>query len=392
MIYRRFGKTGLQVPVLSAGFMRAMHSWGQVEARDIPAASQANLEEVVCRALEVGSNHFETARGYGTSEEQLGRALQRIAPRDSYLLQTKVQPTDDPAVFQADCLDSLRRLGVERIDLLALHGINDYRALWRACRPGGCLAAARDLQRRGRVGCVGFSGHGSLPVILAALRHEEDGGFDYLNLHWYYIFQVNSPALVEAAARDLGVFIISPTDKGGMLQSPPDRLRELCRPLSPMAGNDLFCLTRPEVATISVGAARPTDFDAHVAAVARLDQDTPLLPAIDRRCRQAMQEACGHERPEGLWTKLPPWDLTPGLINIPFILWLHNLARGWGLIAFARKRYAHLGRDVKWVPGNDGAAVRQYDLGRIAGAAGLEAEALVQLLEEAHALLGQGGG
>lgn len=391
MIYRRFGKTGLAVPVLSAGFMRAMHSWGRVAEQDIPAASQANLEDIVSRALELGINHFETARGYGTSEEQLGRALKRIARRDSYLLQTKIQPTDDPAAFRADFLDSLQRLGVGRVDLLALHGINDYRGLWQSCRPGGCLAMARDLQRRGLAGCIGFSGHGPLPVLLAALRHEEDGGFDYLNLHWYSIFQVNTPALVEAAARDLGVFIISPTDKGGMLQAPPERLVELCRPLAPMAFNDLYCLARPAIGTISVGAARPADFDAHVAAAGRLDRDSDLLREIDRRCRQAMKEATGHARPEGLWDLLPPWDLTPGLINIPFILWLSNLARGWGLTAYARKRYAHLGRDVKWVPGNNGAAVRQYDLGRIAEKAGLEEEELVRLIEEAHSLLGKPG-
>lgn len=392
MIYRRFGKTGLEVSVLSAGFMRAMHSWGQVPAQDIPASSQGNLEDIVCRALELGINHFETARGYGTSEEQLGRALKKIARRDSFLLQTKIQPTDDPAAFRADFLDSLQRLGVGRVDMLALHGINDYRSLWQSCRRGGCLAMARDLQRRGLAGSIGFSGHGPLPVILAALRHEEDGGFDYLNLHWYYIYQVNTPVLVEAAARDLGVFIISSTDKGGMLQQPSVRMLELCRPLAPMAFNDLYCLARPEIRTISVGAVRPADFDAHVEAVTRPGRDAELPGEIDRRCRQAMQEATGHERPEGLWPLLPPWDLTPGLINIPFILWLYNLARGWGLAEYARKRYVHLGWDVKWVPGNNAAFARQFDLGCLAEKAGLGKEQLVLLLEEAHRLLGSSGG
>ena len=187
------------------------------------------------------------------------------------------------------------------------------------------------------------------------------------------------------------MFIISPTDKGGMLQEPAAPMLDLCRPLSPMAFNDLFCLARPEIGTISVGAARPTDFDAHVQAVSRLDRDGVLLQEIDCRCRQAMQAATGHARPEGLWPLLPPWDLTPGLINIPFILWLYNLARGWGLAAYARKRYAHLGRDVKWVPGNNAASVRQHDLGRIAEKAGLGEGQLVSLLEDAHRHLGKSG-
>ena len=173
-----------------------------------------------------------------------------------------------------------------------------------------------------------------------------------------------------------------------MLQAPPIRLQELCRPLGPLTFNDQYCLARPEVATISVGAARAEDFAAHVAAADGLERCAHLRPEIDRRCRQAMAEATGHERPEGLWDLLPPWELTPGLINIPFVLWLFNLARGWGLTEYARKRYAHLGRDVKWVPGLGAAAVRRHDLGRIAEEAGLAGAELVRLLEEAHRLLG----
>jgi len=52
----------------------------------------------------------------------------------------------------------------------------------------------------------------------------------HLKTHW--------PAVEAATKRDMGVFIISPTDKGGLLQSPPPKLAELCRPLSPIAFND----------------------------------------------------------------------------------------------------------------------------------------------------------
>jgi len=388
MIYRRFGRTGLQMPVLSAGCMRTMHSWQVHPQSEIPPASQLNLTAIAARALELGINHFETARGYGTSEMQLGRALKTLAPRDAYILQTKIQPTKDPALFRDHFYDSIARLGVERIDLLAIHGINDYQSLWQVCRPGGCLAAARELQKEGRAGFIGFSGHGSLPVILEAIRHEKDGGFDYLNLHWYYVFQGNSPALEEAAAHDMGVFIISPTDKGGMLQHPPARMRELCSPLSPIAFNDCWCLSRPEVHTISIGASRLDDFDEHVNALPHLEDGGTLLAGIDQRCRREMVRRTGHDRPEGLWSAFPPWSATPGYINIPFILWLHNLARGWGLVEYGRRRYRKLGSDVKWVPGNNAAAAGRYNLGAVAAGAGIEPEELVRQLGEAHALLG----
>ncbi|MGW8161395.1 MAG: aldo/keto reductase, partial [Desulfobulbales bacterium] len=385
-IYRRFGKTELRMPVISAGFMRCMQDWRDMGLDRVDPAGQANLEAIVRYALERGINHLETAHAYGSSERQLGAVLAKLR-RDTIIVQTKVQPSADPDKFTSDFCKSLDRLQLQRVDLLALHGLNDHRALWYACRRKGCLAAARKLQDKGLIGHIGFSGHGPTDVILDAVRHLEDGGFDYMNIHWYYIFQQHAAALEEAAARDMGVFIISPTDKGGMLQKPPAKLRHLCHPFSPMEFNDLYCLGRPEIHTISLGASHPHDFEEHVAALDFFEQAGPVINDIDRSCREAMKSITGHSRPDALWAKLPDWNRTPGYINIPFILWLYNLARGWGLEEFGRRRYQKLGQDVKWVQGNNARDVRQYDLGRVARQADLDPEDLERLLGEAHAML-----
>ena len=100
--------------VLTCGGMRAQQSW-QRSAR-VSAASQANVEAVVARALAVGINHFETARGYGTSEPQLGKALAQH-PRDAFVLQTKLQPNEDPAAFQAQLEESFARSREEGSEL-----------------------------------------------------------------------------------------------------------------------------------------------------------------------------------------------------------------------------------------------------------------------------------
>ena len=92
---------------------------------------------------------------------------------------------------------------------------------------------------------VGFSTHAPTEIILDAIRHEEDGGFDYVNLHWYYIYQRNWQAVEAATERDMGVFIISPADKGGMLYKPSKKMVELCQPLHPLVFNCLFCLSQP---------------------------------------------------------------------------------------------------------------------------------------------------
>src|SRR6267142_5497093 len=91
MKYRSFGRTKLSMPVISCGGMRYQHSWKDEDAGGITAEGQANLEATIHRALELGINHIETARGYGTSELQLGRILPRL-PRDKIIVQTKVSP------------------------------------------------------------------------------------------------------------------------------------------------------------------------------------------------------------------------------------------------------------------------------------------------------------
>jgi uncharacterized protein len=387
MIYRRFGKTGLSMPILSFGCMRSMHAWPDDPARPIPATAQQQLTAIVQQALAHGISHIETAQGYGSSERQLGSILPNL-PRRNYLLQTKVAPCADPQQFSASVLQSLERLRIDRLDLLAIHGINDHRTLWQTCRKNGCLAAARRLQDRGIVDHVGFSGHAPLEVIRAAVEHDEDGGFDYLNVHWYYIFDVNRPAIEAAAARDMGIFIISPTDKGGHLHRPSKPLRELCIPLSPMLFNDFWCLQQPGVCTISIGASAPEQFAEHLRVLPLLEQQaTHLLDDIDGRLRRAMTEATGNERPDAHWLRMPPWDSAPGLINLSMVIWLHNLMHGWGMKEYARARYRMLGQGSSWVPGNHAGSAAAINVSSLPANTGLAPSDLKKLLIKAHRTL-----
>jgi uncharacterized protein len=70
MKYRRFGRTELSMPVFSCGGMRYQYKWQDVPLHEVPSQSQANVEAIVQRAFELGITHFETARGYGSSEMQ----------------------------------------------------------------------------------------------------------------------------------------------------------------------------------------------------------------------------------------------------------------------------------------------------------------------------------
>lgn len=346
---RRFGRTGLAMPVLSLGGMRFQQSWSDLPAEEITAESQANLRAVLERAVAVGMHHIETARHYGSSERQLGWLLAEV-PDPRRILQTKVPPQPDAQAFERELATSFERLGVERVDLLAIHGINLAEHLEHTLRPGGCLAVARRWQADGRVGHIGFSTHASLTLIEQAIASD---AFDYVNLHWYFIRQDNEPAIRAAAARDMGVFVISPTDKGGHLHTPSPRLRELCAPLHPIVFNDLFCLRNPAVHTLSLGAARPADLDLHLQAVAQLQRSDALLAPLLERLEAARREALGDDWLASWAEGLPDWDATPGELNLPVLLWLHNLLAAWDLESFARARYALLGQGGHWFPGRN---------------------------------------
>src|SRR5437762_680304 len=220
MTYRRFGRTGLQMPVFSCGGMRYQYKWQDVSPAEIPRENQANLEATIRRAVELGINHIETARGYGSSEMQLGRVLPTF-PREKIIVQTKVGPKATAKEFLQTFETSLKYLRLDYVDLLSLHGVNNRQLRDWSLKKGGCLEAARKLQREGRCRFVGFSTHATTDVIHEIIA---GGEFDYVNLHWYFVNDLNWSCIEAAAARDMGVFIISPNDKGGKLYEPPQKI------------------------------------------------------------------------------------------------------------------------------------------------------------------------
>ncbi len=382
MYYRRFGRTELQMPVLSCGGMRYQQSWNDLPPDAIEPEGQRNLEATIERSLELGINHIETARGYGSSEMQLGRILPRL-PREKMIVQTKVAPFATAKEFRETFETSMAYLKLDYVDLLTLHGVNNAELLDWSLRKGGCLEEARRLQREGRARHIGFTTHATIDLILRAV---ESDGFDYMNVHWYFVNELNWTAVEAAAARDMGVFIISPTDKGGMLYDPPAKLVELCRPLSPIAFNDLFCLARPQVHTLSLGAARPSDFDEHVAALAHYHEAAAITAPIEQRLRTEMERVLGRDWVEGWWKNLPPYVDLPGEVNAQEILRLWTYAKALDLVGWGKMRYNLMGNAGHWFPGANAA---EFDAAAMRAALGNYrfAERVPGILQEAHALM-----
>ena len=367
----RFGKTELQMPIVTCGGMRMQQSWGgAVQSMDqVSPECQENFVAIVKRALALGINHFETARGYGCSELQYGAALRAVldegcCARDAMIVQTKVAASADPERFRATMETSMGHLlpAVGHIDLFAFHGINRDDQLEWITRPGGCMDVAREYQKAGKLRHIGFSTHGQTPTIVRAI---ETGLFDYVNLHYHWLGSYtasgckpeggNVAAVAAARAQDMGVFCISPVDKGGHLYDPSAKLAALCAPeLSPIEYSLLWgwSAARGGHHTQVIGAARPSDFDEAVSA-ARL-HGTPdgeaRLGSVEKRLAAVAEDALGADWVAGWWKGVPNcWENAKG-VHATNMVFYHNVITAFGLYSYARERYNNnLGNRRKWV-------------------------------------------
>lgn len=357
MEYRRFGKTNKMVSVITLGGMRFKHGWD--EPREvIPQETLDQCKDTVQKALAQGINLIETAYGYGKSETVYGRVLndELKIRRDSYFLMTKGSPKT-AVETRSLVARQLKALKTNYLDFYAWHGMNTLELYELACSKGGPVEELLKMKEEGIIGHVGFSTHAPLDVILKAI---ETNLFDFVNLHYYYFFQRNKPAIDLAESKDMGVFIISPNDKGGQLSRPPKKLIELTAPLHPIHFNARFCLGHSSIHTLTFGLPVTAQFE-HIDGI--FPAPAPMS-AEDALITQRMDD----QKLLDPYSGFAPYvfENDPSGLNIPEILRFRTLWKCYDMIDFGLYRYNMFQEKGHWFPGNfpTPANLKKVDLSR----------------------------
>jgi aryl-alcohol dehydrogenase-like predicted oxidoreductase len=318
MDYTRLGHTGLTVSRLCLGCM----SYGSPAWRPWVLDGEA-ARPFFRRAVEAGINFFDTADMYslGASEEVTGAALREFARRDEVVVATKVyNPMGDGPnlrglgrkhVVQA-CEASLRRLGVDAIDLYQIHRFDP------SVPVDETLEALNDLVRAGKVRYLGASSGAAWRMAQALSLSERRGWARFVSMqnHYNLVYREEEREMIPLClAEGVGLIPWSPLARG-LLARPRPAGGEQAAAGTARAGSDAYAremydqpsdwdvvdavervaaargaamsavalawlLARPGVAAPIVGATKLAHLDAALDALAlRLtDDETAQLEA-----------------------------------------------------------------------------------------------------------------
>jgi aryl-alcohol dehydrogenase-like predicted oxidoreductase len=184
---RAIPSTGETLPVIGMGTSGSF---------EVDAAGREPLREVLRRFVAGGASVIDTSPNYGNAEDVLGDLMAELGVRDRIWLATKLA-ADDRAAGEAQFAQSLKRLRTDKVELLAVHNLRDWRTQ---------LAYARELQARGKTKYIGLTHyvdgkHDELADIMAAEKP------DFIQIN-YSVSTTNAEKRLLPLARDTGVAVM----------------------------------------------------------------------------------------------------------------------------------------------------------------------------------------
>ena len=187
MAKRAIPSTGETIPVIGMGTSGTF---------EVDAAGREPLREVLRRFVAGGASVIDTSPNYGNAEDVLGDLVAELGVRDRVWLATKLA-ADDRAAGEAQFAQSLKRLRTDKVELLAVHNLRDWKTQ---------LAYARELKAQGRTKYVGLTHyvdgkHEELADIVAAQKP------DFIQIN-YSVSTPNADKRLLPLARDTGVAVM----------------------------------------------------------------------------------------------------------------------------------------------------------------------------------------
>lgn len=395
----RFGKTGIDMPVLTLGCMRFQHTWDGnfSDFNKINPDCQDSLTETIYYAVKhLGINHIETARNYGSSELQIGQALKNLfsrgVKREDLIIQTKVNSIP-PKAFRETLDKSFRLLGLDYIDLFAFHGVNQdfaYDLIFNNEDGENLIDIIKEYKEAGKIKHIGFSTHGQPELIRRCIETDQ---FEYANVHYHAFGSYTASGGGECGGnldnirlmnqKEMGIFVISPYDKGGRLYAPSKMLRSLTLPdLEPIQYGPLWLMSHEymdeenaPIHTMTIGAARPSDLDepfvtAYLFAKRR-EEIIGKVQKIAKRLHDRQVETLGEEWVQNWHKGLRNCSTENDAYQFGQIVNLHNLVKSFGMLDFAKDRYAGFDKSyASWdfkVSNNKNVMKSRYTWGYVPG-------------------------
>jgi len=195
----RFGKTGLMVSRVAFGGIPIMR------------VSRAEAVGIVRETMDLGVNFIDTAHVYTDSEEKIGEAIRGVR-REELVIASK-SPAGDKNTFNEHLDLSLKRLGVDYIDIYQLHGVSSAEKRDAVFAPGGAMEGLEEAVRAGKVRFPGFSSH-SIPMAIELMK---GGRFAAVQLPFNYIDSAADEEAIPLARKlDMGFIAMKPMG-GGLL-------------------------------------------------------------------------------------------------------------------------------------------------------------------------------
>lgn len=205
MQYRKLGKTGLDVSVISFGGIK------------LGGLEQNLVNRLLDRAIDGGMNYIDTARGYGLSGEKIGHALK--GKRDKMIISTKSIKRDFPS-FTADFEASFKNLQTDYIDIFFIHDVSTEKN-WSGVIENGLIDFLQKQKQGGRIGHIACSTHD----CEIGSKMLNTGAFEICMLAYNATnTQIDDGILPLALSKDMGVVIMKPFG-GGILTD--ERSRQL---------------------------------------------------------------------------------------------------------------------------------------------------------------------